>query len=179
MIFKYINLPKFLDEFIPACMDNIDLIDNDPTLSPLNDPRGPANSATWLPTEANQWIINNISKPYFPNNLYLQQQNLLNVSFYAKRQDNPQYNGNQGKHRDIGRKYALNYYLTLGGENVITKWYDNNQSLLHSENIQLYRWCLLKVDGLHSVTNIKLGQLRTFISLDINNLKDLNSFFYD
>jgi len=176
MIFKYIDLPRFPDKFISVCMDNIDLIDNDPTLSPLNDPRGPANSATWLPSNANDWIIENISKPFFPNNLQLQKNNLMNVSFYAKRQGKPQYNGNQGKHRDIGRRYALNYYLTLGGNDVKTKWYDDEENLLYEENIKPFKWCLLKVDGLHSVTNIKLGQLRTFISLDINDLRDLNKF---
>ena len=176
MIFSYIDLPKFPTELISGCMENIDLIDNDPTLSPINDPRGPANSATWMTDEANEWIVKNISKPFFPNNTKYHRKNLMNVSFYAKRQGKPQYNGNQGKHRDIGRLYALNYYFTLGGDDVITKWYDDNETLLHEENIEPFRWCILKVDGLHSVTNIKIGQLRTFISLNINNLIDLEAF---
>lgn len=170
MIFAYLNLPNFPESMIDSCVKNIDIIDNDPVLyEKVNKNRGRANYGTWLPESANNWLVENISKPYFSplsNEMAL---NLLNVTFYAKNPEKPHLNGQQGPHRDAGRTWALNYYFSLGGDSVITKWYDDDKNMLESVYIEPFRWCLLRVDRLHSVQGIRIGKLRTFLSLSVDN----------
>jgi hypothetical protein len=81
-------------------------------------------------------------------------------------------------HSDIDRKYALNYIIKTGGEDVITSWYheknkpifrtktsggqqsDNgivnyeNLTLLDSTVFKPFTWYLLNVSILHDVDNI-------------------------
>lgn len=176
MIFSYLNLPAFPNDLIPGCLKNIDLIDTDPILyQTVNKNRGPANYGTWVSLEANQWLHNNIIIPYFSPIRPEMQNNLMGVTFYAKNKEKPQHNGQQGPHRDIGRHWAINYIFDTGGDNVTTRWYDDDKNLTGEVTIQPYRWCLLKVDGLHAVRNIKLGRLRTFISIDVK-IKDEEEF---
>lgn len=169
MIFAYLNLPKFPDELIPDALSGIDSIDNDPLLyETVNKNRGPANYGAWLPDNVNQWLIDNIAVPYFsPVRHEMKNNSLLGVTFYAKNKEKPEFNGQQGPHRDIGRHWALNYVFDQGGDNVITRWYDDNKTAIGETIIQPNRWCLLKVDSLHAVKNLKLGRLRTFISMTV------------
>lgn len=173
MIFAYLNLPKFPDVMVNDCLKNIDIIDNDPVLyETVNKSRGPSNYGTWVTKEADTWLTTNIAKAYFdpvPTEMHL---NLLNVTFYTKNPNKPHLNGQQGPHKDIGRIWALNYYFTLGGEEVKTKWYDDEKNTLKTVYIEPFRWCILRVDRLHSVQGIRIGQLRTFLSMSINKNED-------
>lgn len=168
MIFAYLNLPKFPDELIPECLKAIDYIDNDPVLyETVNKNRGPANYGTWLPQVANDWLLENIANPYFSPVRQEMKKTLMGVTFYVKNKEKPEYNGQQGPHKDVGRNWALNYVFDQGGDNVITRWFDDDKKSIGETIIQPKRWCLLKVDSLHAVKNIKLGRLRTFISMDL------------
>ena len=81
-------------------------------------------------------------------------------------------------HSDIGRSYALNYIRSIGGDNVVTSWYQeknkplkrkkfqggqqadsgfvdyNNLEVLGSTIFQQNKWYLLATDILHDVDNI-------------------------
>lgn len=169
MIFSYVNLPNFPEHLIDGCLQNIDKIDEDIVLyEKINKYRGKANSGTWVTKEADQWLKTNIIEPYFspvPSEMEL---NLLNVTTYVKNLKDPKLSGSHGPHKDVGRIYALNYYLTLGGSSVRTIWYDDDEKELQTICIEPYRWCILKVDQTHGVKGIRIGQLRTFLSLNIN-----------
>ena len=181
MVFTYLTLPMFPSNLIPACLENMNLIDKDSTLfETVNKNRGPANYGTWLTEDANQWLLDHIAIPYFSPLRPEMKRSLLNVTFYAKNKEKPEFNGQQGPHRDIGRNWALNYIFDTGGDNVTTRWYDDNKCAIAETVIQPNRWCLLKVDNLHAVKNLKLGRLRTFISMDlsIKENEDFNALEY-
>lgn len=176
MIFAYLNLPPFPDDLIPACLKNIDLIDKDPILyEKINKTRGASNYGTWLPKEANEWLITNIVQPYFSPVRPEMQESLLGVTYYARHPSDPELNGQQGQHIDIGRNWAINYVFDTGGTNVVTRWFDEDKNFIASRIIKPKQWCLLKVDMLHSVRKIDLGRLRTFISMSVS-VKDNEEF---
>jgi len=98
-------------------------------------------------------------------------------------------------HSDIDRKFALNYMLELGGENVITSWYQekdkplrrtkysggkqadtgsvnySNLELLDSVVLKLNTWYLIATDILHDVDNIK--EERSSISISFKSIEIL------
>lgn len=101
-------------------------------------------------------------------------------------------------HSDINRVFALNYFLDLGGKDVITSWYQENgfpinrQKLvggqqsdtgrvnysdlttLGSTQFKARTWYLLATDILHDVDYITSARVSITISLmDRNILKDL------
>lgn len=102
-------------------------------------------------------------------------------------------------HSDIDRKFALNYMLELGGENVITSWYQETDKplrrtkssggkqadtgsvnysdleLLDSVVLKLNTWYLIATDILHDVDNIVDERASISISFkSIEILKYLN-----
>ena len=74
-------------------------------------------------------------------------------------------NGNLGIHKDFGTKTKLIYLLELGGENVITNFYEDDKiTVTHSYVIESHRWHILKADSYHSVINVEPGKYRFSIT---------------
>ena len=68
-------------------------------------------------------------------------------------------------HKDNGTKIKLNYLIDTGGDNVVTTFYDDDQTTeLASYNIPVNKWHLFKADTYHSVSNITPGQIRFSIT---------------
>ena len=57
-------------------------------------------------------------------------------------------------HIDIGPDdYKLNYLLDMGGNNVITKWWDSDE-VIHQQCLETATWHSLNVKVPHSVENL-------------------------
>jgi len=175
MLFSYLNLPQVPIELEQLCLKNIDLIDNDLRLNELNKKEGIGHSITYLPVDVKTWIFKNILTPNF--NLLdpeMLGRAMLHVSHYIK---HPEGNGTHPIHFDYGRNYALNYIIDTGGPNASTYWTsEDKQTVLFETIIEPKRWHLIRVKpDLHGVKGIKLGRLRSIISLSYSPI-DLESF---
>jgi len=165
MYFAKLNLPTLPIEFIDPCLANIPLIDTDPRLLKINEYRGPANRATVIPKFVKQWLAVNVFEPNFSPVPEGMADPMLNVTKYSEHLKDPEWFGAHGRHVDIGRNYALNYYFDLGGDNTKIQWWtDDKETLLAEVTIEPFQWYLLKVDTIHAVRNIKRDRLRIFIS---------------
>lgn len=68
------------------------------------------------------------------------------------------------KHIDYGVTSKFLYIYEQGGDNVITRfWDDSKQILLKEYHIACNRWIIMKVDTYHSVHNIDIGKIRRAI----------------
>jgi hypothetical protein len=68
-------------------------------------------------------------------------------------------------HKDIETKTKLTFVLDTGGNNVVTNFYDDDQTtLVGSYVIEPNRWHILKADTYHQVSNITPGQVRFSIT---------------
>lgn len=68
-------------------------------------------------------------------------------------------------HKDTGTKTKLIYLLQEGGSNVVTTWYDEDQTtVLQSVRIPLHTWVLFKADAFHGVTGVEEGMIRSAIT---------------
>ncbi len=181
MLFSYLNLPSLPLEYEEACLSNINLIDNDPILNHLNTKEGIGHNITYIPATVKQWLLKNVLTPYFspvPNEMITK--TMLHVSHYIKHQEGT---GVHPTHIDYGRKYAINYIIDTGGDNVITYWTkDDKSTILKEVVIESHRWHILHVNPVwHGVKGIKLGRLRSIISIcfnptDMENF-DANEYF--
>jgi hypothetical protein len=94
-------------------------------------------------------------------------------------------------HSDMKRMFGLNYLLELGGDNVLTTWYQEKNKPLHryknkigqqsddgivkyddleiltSIKFEKHKWCLIVTDILHDVDNIT--NERSAISISFKN----------
>lgn len=70
-------------------------------------------------------------------------------------------------HKDIDTKTKLVYLLQSGGNNVVTKFWDDDKNLLDTYNIEKHRWHILKVDTYHSVEGIEENKFRWSITAKI------------
>jgi len=169
MYLAKLNLPQIPEEYIPSCLANIPLIGTDPRLEKINEYRGPANKATVIPKFVKKWLQENIFVPNFspvPDEMI---NPMLNVTKYSEHLEDPDWYGAHGKHIDVGRNYALNYYFDLGGERTKIQWWsDDKLTLLAETSIQPFQWYLLKVNTVHAVRNIEKDKLRIFISTGYN-----------
>ena len=60
-----------------------------------------------------------------------------------------------GIHVDHNRDYAHNFLIDLGGDNVVTSFFENSTNkLIASHVIEKHRWHRLNVTQKHNVTNI-------------------------
>lgn len=70
----------------------------------------------------------------------------------------------------IGRKLPIhidrntvtvkyNYLITTGGDNVKTRWFDNNKNLLYETVCEKNKWYKLDIKTLHDITNINASRL--------------------
>ena len=65
-----------------------------------------------------------------------------------------------GIHKDIGRSKVYNYLLDTGGDNVYTRFYDEDKKTeLFKINIPLHTWHQLDVTGYHNVTGIQQDRI--------------------
>jgi hypothetical protein len=161
MYFSYLNLPSLPEEFVEPCIKNLEFIGIDPRLEQYNFYRQEMNRATYCPRYVIDWLIKNI-KDKFPEVDGLNFA-FLNITTYL--------NGYHPKHVDIGRSYALNYYINTGGTHTNITWFaDDRETILHTEHdIQPNRWALLKVNPvIHEVDGIEPEKRRIFISMSIN-----------
>jgi len=119
MYFSYLNLPKVPAEFVQPCIDNLSLIGNDPRLEKHNQYRGAMNKATFLPKDLSIWLVEKIARPYFPSHIESIKNSMLNITTYDESSfKDPNWYGSHGRHKDVGRNYALNYYFSLGGSDT-------------------------------------------------------------
>lgn len=171
ILFSYLDLPPVPEFLLEKCLKNIDLIDRNPQLNELNKLEGIGHNITFLPSEFLIWYNLKIIRPLFLNNIPDEAKKAtLHVSHYIKdinfRNQNPLGNGTHPIHYDYGRKWAINYIITTGGDKVITTWYnDEKETILHKQEIEPFRWHIIKVKPtLHGVEGIRPGLLRTIIS---------------
>lgn len=69
--------------------------------------------------------------------------------------------GNIPPHKDGGTLTKLSYLLRTGGDNVITSFYNEEQTeVTHAVKIEPFRWHLIKTDAWHGVQGIEPGQTR-------------------
>ena len=181
MLFSYLNLPALPLELEQLCLDNIDLIDNDARLLELNKKEGIGHSITYIPHVVQNWLLQNILLQNFnPVPSEMTANTMLHVSHYIKHQEGT---GVHPTHIDYGRKYAINYVINTGGDNVKTFWTDDSKNNIIKEIvIEPRRWHILKVNpAWHGVTGIRIGKLRTIISICFSppdNI-DVREFFKD
>jgi hypothetical protein len=165
MLFSYLKLPEVPFELEQLCLKNIELIDNDSRLNELNKKEGIGHSITYIPQTVKDWIFTNIIHPNFnPIPQEMLKKTMLHVSHYIK---HPEGTGVHPTHFDYGRNYAINYIIETGGNNVTTFWTDDDRTNKVKEvNIEARRWHVLKVNPTwHGVTGIKIGKLRSIISI--------------
>lgn len=68
-------------------------------------------------------------------------------------------------HKDHVTVSKLNYILDTGGENVVTEWYDDDQTtLLQSTILEPFRWHIIKADTYHTVKNVGPNKKRFAIT---------------
>lgn len=68
------------------------------------------------------------------------------------------------KHIDIGITHKFLYVYDTGGDNVITKFWDNSHKILLKEYcIPVNQWMIMKVDAVHSVDGIEQNRIRKAI----------------
>lgn len=165
MNFSYLKFPKLPDEFIQPCFKMLTLIDHDPFLNKVNELEGPAVRITYVPAAAQRWIYENIVFKYFKHI----SQNLM-MPFIHVSQHKPNHERGPESHPihfDYGRKYAINYFIDTGGDNVWTHWYDADKNKIESHHIEPFRWHIIAVNPeLHSADGIVPGRKRTSISLN-------------
>lgn len=71
-------------------------------------------------------------------------------------------------HKDVGTSLKLNYVIHPGGENVVTRfWDDNKKDLLAEYSIEPYRWHIFKSNSYHSVHGIEKNNIRFSITAKI------------
>jgi hypothetical protein len=63
-------------------------------------------------------------------------------------------------HKDQVTKIKINYLIVPGGENVLTRFYDDNYELTHELQIEPFRWHLLDGSVHHEVINIDPDKYR-------------------
>ena len=76
-------------------------------------------------------------------------------------------NGDLLLHKDVGTITKLNYIIDAGGDQVYTKFYNEDKKLVREYVIEPHRWHLLKSDSYHSVNGIAKNQLRFSVTAKI------------
>lgn len=165
MNFSYIKFPNLPDEFVKPCLNMVPLIETDPFLKKINELEGQAVRLTYVPALAQKWIYENIIFKYFKH----YSQNLM-MPFIHVSHHNPNLDRGPESHPihiDYGRKYAFNYFIDLGGNNVWTHWYDKDKNKIESHKIEPFRWHIISVNPeFHSADGIELNSKRICISLN-------------
>jgi hypothetical protein len=180
MLFSYLHLPQLPVELEQLCLKNIDLIDNDTQLTELNKKEGIGHSITYIPDLVKIWIFVNILQPNFnPIPREMLTKTMLHVSHYIKHTEGT---GVHPTHIDYGRNYAINYIIETGGDKVNTFWTNDTKTEIVKEVvIEPRRWHVIQVNpAWHGVTGIKIGKLRSIISICLSpaDLENFNATEY-
>jgi hypothetical protein len=71
-------------------------------------------------------------------------------------------------HKDVHTILKLNYVINPGGENVVTRfWDDNKKDLLAEYVIEPHRWHIFNSNTFHSVHGIEKNQTRFSVTAQI------------
>jgi hypothetical protein len=104
---------------------------------------------------------------------------MLHVSHYIKHTEGM---GVHPAHIDYGRNYAINYIIETGGDKVNTFWTNDTKTEIVKEVvIEPRKWHVLQVNPVwHGVTGIKIGKLRSIISICLSptDLENFNATEY-
>lgn len=153
----------------------IGLINNVPFLNKINELEGQACRLTFIPGMVQKWLYENIilrKFNHFPTNLMMP---YIHVTFHNP--DTQRGPESHPIHYDYGRKYAFNYLLNTGGEDVWTCWYDSDKKLIEKHKIEPFRWHAIAVNPeLHAVQGIEKDKKRIFISLNWDPPIDKSKF---
>jgi hypothetical protein len=167
MLFSYVDFPKLPDAFIEPCMEMIPLIETSPLLKKINELEGDALRIAYIHPRVQKWLYENIifkHFTYFTPGLMLP---FLHVSKHLPYLSlGPE---SHPMHTDYGRKYAFNYFIDQGGDDVWTNWYDNttDKNIIESHKIEPFRWHVIAVNPeLHGVDGIDPDRYRISISLN-------------
>lgn len=57
-------------------------------------------------------------------------------------------------HQDLGTESKFNYIIELGGDNVVTNYYDEEENVIESIVCSAYEWYILNVKIKHDVKNV-------------------------
>ena len=96
---------------------------------------------------------------YFTHALSDELYNFLQQHFDFKIKANYQLIGKQlTPHTDLGRKFAYNYLFLTGGDDVKTRWYDN-EKVIYEVTAPLYTWHRIQVDVTHDISEITSPRL--------------------
>jgi hypothetical protein len=140
--YRYVNLPRLPDNILEHINFNFDQYSTG---------KASVNARTdkysWTDSfnkEINEWCQKNICDEIY-------------FAFQIIRGDLP-------AHKDLGTKTKFCYLLSLGGDNVITSFYDDQKNILESVKFELHRWHILKVDSYHGVQGMEPGKTRFSIT---------------
>lgn len=134
--YHYVNLPRLPNEIIEKINFNFDEYS-----APIT--RGEPGIYTWSDSfnqEVNAWCQANICADVY-------------WAFQIIR-------GDLDAHKDIGTKTKFVYLLETGGDQVSTRWFDDDHNLVDSIVLEAHRWHILKVDAYHDVVGVKPGATR-------------------
>lgn len=138
MNFSYVNFPQLPEEFIKPCLDMIPLIETSTFLNKINELEGPAVRLTYIPALVQKWLYQTI---IFPNFTHYSLNLMMPFIHVSQHQPNPDRGPESHPiHIDYGRKYAFNYFIDLGGDDVYTHWYDADKNKIESHKVELNRW---------------------------------------
>jgi len=71
-------------------------------------------------------------------------------------------------HKDKnGVRFRLTYLIEPGGDNVLTKFYNDDKEEIESIRIEPFRWHLFDATVFHNVVNVEPGKLRFAITASI------------
>jgi hypothetical protein len=73
-------------------------------------------------------------------------------------------NNSMRPHVDTGTSIKLLYLVDAGGSNVLTEFFDKDNTKIGSYCIEPFRWHLLRVDIPHQVINMEPGKTRFAIN---------------
>ena len=165
MNFSYVDFPQLPSEFIKPCMDMLPMIDRSVYLNKINELEGPAVRLTYIPALVQKWLYQTI---IFPNFTHYSLNLMMPFIHVSRHVPNPERGPESHPiHIDYGRKYAFNYFLDLGGDDVWTHWYDDDKNIIESHKVELNRWHIIAVNPeLHSADGIEPNRQRVSISLN-------------
>ena len=98
---------------------------------------------------------------YFTHAISDKLYNFIQPYFEYKIQANYQLIGVQlTPHIDVGRQFCFNYLFLTGGDDVRTRWYnDDASSIVYETAAPLYTWHRIQVDIVHDISKISSQRL--------------------
>lgn len=118
MYFGYLNLPLPPRPLLLDSLPNLDLIDVDPRLDEINAGRAPNNRSTGLNQGLKDWLSTHIFSQFQRDDVDIIPPLLSRTTTV----DHPDdiWKNSHTRHVDIGRNYAVNYYMQTGAAGEFT-----------------------------------------------------------